>query len=499
MLAIKQAVRRALWSAAQRMKDAGELSGPLPPFRSCRVSEATEATGSDLSTDFAIELARHAQGTATATAGRLAGLLCESRPWDEDSPTPESVHTHPSGLITIGFATGWEAERLRRLAAGEQVSAAEPPARWLLEYVSADPTGPLNLNHARGGVVGDCLARLLRHLGEQVDREYYVNDTGSVMDRFGESVRAALQAQGTDYMKGVVHRIPEASRTFPAATAAASAMILADQRSTLDRLGVEFDRWRSESDLHSAGCLDGLLRDATARGMAFELDGAVWLQTSHFGDTQDRPLRRSNGRFSYFAADLAYHLDKLSRGYSHVLNIWGADHEDYTSRTQAGLLAMGADASRVEYLILHSVRARIDGLDVGSAAAVPVEDLLERSAPAYARLALLSTPVDQPIELDLDQSYTAPTVGLSASREDNLARQIVYMDDAVHAAVEARDPSILLGAAREAAAGLAEAHSQLGAGADDRLLQEAGERVVDTALGLLGLREVPRSVLGGSR
>jgi arginyl-tRNA synthetase len=206
----------------------------------------------------------------------------------------------------------------------------------LLEYVSANPTGPLHVGHGRWAAIGDTLARVMREGGYDVHTEFYINDTGNQIENFLKSINAVKNNQP----------VPEDG--YHGAYIKDLAQISADpvqymidhQKNILKNFGVEFTKWFSEKSLHAANLVEEAITLIKTKGLAFEQDGALWFKSTQFGDDKDRVLIRENGIKTYFAADLAYHLNKAQRGFDQLINIWGADHHGYIARVQAGLSAM---------------------------------------------------------------------------------------------------------------------------------------------------------------
>src|SRR5205823_4598542 len=233
--------------------------------------------------------------------------------------------------------------------------------------------------------VGDALANLFAWTGYEVQREFYVNDAGEQMERLARSVESR-------YLELCNRPAPRPDDGYPADVAEPLALalharegdrladlaaperlealirllreeVVREQRETLDRFGVRFDRWYSERELHG-GAIEDAVERLRSSGHVYEEDGALWLGSARLGDEQDRPLVRGNGQPTYIAADIAYHLDKQRRGFRRVVDIWGPDHDGYVARTRAGLQALGIDAGWLEVLILGPVTLKVDGLRV---------------------------------------------------------------------------------------------------------------------------------------
>jgi arginyl-tRNA synthetase len=220
--------------------------------------------------------------------------------------------------------------------------------RVLLEFVSANPTGPLHVGHGRWAVVGDSIARLLKAAGYTVETEFYVNNIGNQVDKLWASVQAARTGQpvpengyGGAYVKEVKGETKEECLRS----------ILTEQKTTLQQLGVEFTRYFNESDLHAKGEVKEAIDRLAKNGKTIIEDGAVWFKSQELGDDKNRVLVRADGTPTYFAADLAYHLDKFSRGFDRLIDIWGTDHHGYVKRLKAAVGAMGLPAEQLEIII----------------------------------------------------------------------------------------------------------------------------------------------------
>jgi arginyl-tRNA synthetase len=295
-----------------------------------------------------------------------------------------------------------------------------------VEYVSANPTGPLHIGHGRGAALGDSLARLLRKTGHNVECEYYVNDAGRQMRILGDSVWLRLrQLAGQDvpdledfyrgdYIKDIaarVHRENPGILTLPEAEAidlcfvAAVDEILAGIKQDLADFRVGHDVWFSEKSLVEAGRIDETFADLLARDLAFEQDGALWFRSTNFGDDKDRVLRKSSGELTYFASDIAYHHDKFKRGFDRVIDIWGADHHGYVARMQGAVEALGRKGA-LQVILVQLVSLLKDGEQVAmSTRAGKFETLCD--VVAYvgadaARFLFLSRKSDSQLEFDLE-------------------------------------------------------------------------------------------------
>ncbi|MFC0031426.1 arginine--tRNA ligase [Micromonospora chaiyaphumensis] len=292
-----------------------------------------------------------------------------------------------------------------------------------LEFVSANPTGPVHIGGVRWAAVGDALSRLLRATGADVGTEYYFNDAGSQIDRFARSLLAAAQGQpapedgyGGAYIAEiaaeVVKRRPEVLDLDEAAAqeifrVEGVQLMFAEIKSSLRDFGVEFDTYFNEKDLHDRGELDKALDRLREQGHLYESEGATWLRTTDFGDDKDRVLRKSNGEWTYFAADCAYYLDKRERGFERVVIMLGADHHGYIGRMKAMAACFGDDPDRnLEILIGQLVNLLRDGAPVRmskrAGTVVTLEDLVDAIGVDASRYALARYSSDSPIDIDVE-------------------------------------------------------------------------------------------------
>jgi arginyl-tRNA synthetase len=303
-------------------------------------------------------------------------------------------------------------------AAGERLGPAptDSPERILVEFVSANPTGPLHVGGGRHAAYGDALVRLLEAAGHEVQREFYVNDAGGQIDRFAASIAARMRGTeppedgyGGDYVIGLGERIAGegiAPDDLKAIGSRGVELILENVRGTLDRFGVRFDTWFSERDLYSRGEVEAALAQLDEAGHTYRSDEALWLRTTTFGDDKDRVLIRANGEPTYLAADVAYHWDKLERGFGRLINILGADHHGYVPRVRAAIEALGADPERFEALIMRLVHIVESGeraqMSKRSGDFVALDELLDDIGADATRWFMLWRSHDTTVDLDLE-------------------------------------------------------------------------------------------------
>lgn len=295
--------------------------------------------------------------------------------------------------------------------------------RFNVEFISANPTGPLHLGHTRWAAVGDALARVLAAAGADVASEFYINDRGVQMDRFGASVMAVAHGRAVpedgyhgayiaDLAARIVAEHPE-YLTLPdeeqliAFREAAYDLQLLQQQQVLELFRTHFDVWYSERSLHDSGAVERGMARLREQGHVFELDGATWLRTTDFGDDKDRVLVKADGELTYFASDTAYYVDKRARGFDTSIYLLGADHHGYVNRLRAVAGCAGDDMdANVEVLIGQLVKMMRDGQEVKlskrAGTLITLEELVEEVGVDAARYSLIRYPVDSPLTLDLD-------------------------------------------------------------------------------------------------
>ena len=421
---IKPVLVSAFTHAAQAAKKAGRLQfEELPAFTIER--PANPAFG-DLSVNLAMLLAGEAKTSPRQAAQALIDYL------QLPDNLAERVETVGPGFIHLYLQPAWLHEAVLEIhrqgeAYGHSDLGQGTPV--LVEFVSANPNGPLGIQHGRGAVLGDVLCSVLAAAGFAVSREFYVNDTATStqMVRFGESlVVRYLQELGQpiefpedgyagsyliDFAQEIIARDGDTYLHAPAAerlelfTELGREAMITWQREVLTRLGVHFDTWFRESTLFAQGKVDGTLAQLAAHGETYEAEGAVWLATTRYGDDMDRPLVRSNGRPTYLASDVAYHLEKFQRGYQILIDIWGADHHGYIARTKAAMAALGHDPDKVHVLISQAVRLTRDGEIVAGKRKGDIallSELIDLVGADAARLFFLLCSTDSELDFDLE-------------------------------------------------------------------------------------------------
>jgi arginyl-tRNA synthetase len=323
------------------------------------------------------------------------------------------------GFVNLFLADAWLLEALvGALRAGERfgAGAAAVAERVLIEFVSANPTGPMHVGHARNAAYGDALARLLAFHGHEVEREFYVNDAGSQTLKLGASVRAAARGEPMPedgyhggYVRELAHDLQAQDLSSEQAGREAVRLMVAQIRSSLESFAVApFDRWAYESAVQEGepSAVSRTLELLSEQGRSYRSEGALWLRTSEFGDDKDRVLVRSSGEYTYFASDIAYHEQRRERGYDRQIDVWGADHHGYVRRMKAAYQALGGEPDRLELLIMQLVHllrgSERAQMSKRAGEFVTLDDLVQEIGVDAARWYLLARSHDTTVDLDLD-------------------------------------------------------------------------------------------------
>jgi arginyl-tRNA synthetase len=369
----------------------------------------------DYSTNAALLLAPGLGAPPREVAARLGSALQRSL-----GASLERFDVAGPGFLNLFLTDAWLIGALAEmLAAGEAFGAGDSgqAEHVLVEFVSANPTGPMHVGHARNAAYGDALARMLAFRGRRVEREFYVNDAGSQVRKLGESIQAlALGGQPPkdgyhgDYVVELVAKLANAATIDPVELGrAAVAIMISDIQASLAAFNVEaFDRWTYESALYEGdpSLVAHTLAVLEAQGHTYRSEGALWLRTTDFGDDKDRVLVRSNGEHTYFASDIAYHQDKRERGFDRQIDVWGADHHGHVARMKAAYEALGGDPEELELLIMQLVHLVRSGeraqMSKRAGEFVTLDELLAEIGVDAARWYLLARSHDTTVDLDLD-------------------------------------------------------------------------------------------------
>ena len=397
--------------------DRGEISCTMPA--SVRLERPKNREHGDFATSIALQLAKSSGKSPLEVAQMLQRDL-------QTFAEVAKVDIAGPGFINITLNSADLAELVRTvITAGATYGNSSVLAGTAinLEFISANPTGPLHLGHTRWAAVGDALGRVLSAAGAKVAREFYINDRGNQMDLFGQSVRAAAVGgaipengyQGAyilDLAKAVIEQQPELMKLsgqeqLDAFREAAYKLQLAQQQQVLEDFGTHFDVWFSERTLHEGGSVAHGLEKLRKQGHVFDEDGAIWLRTTDFGDDKDRVLVKSDGELTYFASDTAYYINKRERGFDICIYMLGADHHGYVGRLKATAACAGDDpAKNIDVLIGQLVKIMEGGEEVKlskrAGTIITLEDLVEKVGVDAARYTLIRYPVDTPMVLDVD-------------------------------------------------------------------------------------------------
>jgi len=389
----------------------GEISGEVPAV--ITLERPKNRDHGDYATSIALQLAKAAgknpREIATilqAAIASIAGVV--------------KVDIAGPGFINITLDRASQAELVRTIiTAGSKYGrgSALQGVKINLEFISANPTGPLHLGHTRWAAVGDALGRVLSAAGADVTREFYINDRGRQMDLFGQSVQAAAQGnpipedgyQG-QYIADLAKEVVAANPGITSAQdfrEAAYKVQLAQQQGVLAGFHTSFDVWFSERSLHESGAVEHGVDKLRSQGHVFEVDGAVWLRTTDFGDDKDRVIIKADGELTYFASDTAYYINKRERGFDICIYMLGADHHGYIQRLKATAACAGDNPEyNIDVLIGQLVKIMEGGQEVKlskrAGTIITLEELVEKVGVDAARYTLIRYPVDTPMVMDID-------------------------------------------------------------------------------------------------
>jgi arginyl-tRNA synthetase len=373
----------------------------------------------DWATNVALVLARKAGQPPRVIAEMIAEEL-------GTSPAIDRVEVAGPGFVNVIFAKAAHGEIASRIVVeGDHYGhGTSQTGRWInVEFISANPTGPIHLGHTRWAAVGDSIARVLAAQGASITREFYINDRGVQMDRFGASIMAAAHGQQPPadgyhgaYIKELADQIvaadpslldlPEEAATIAFREAGYRAQ-LSSQQESLARFNTTFDVWFSERELHESGAVERAFQTLREQGHMYIADGATWLRTTDFDDDKDRVLVKADGELTYFASDCAYYVDKRQRGNDLCIYLLGADHHGYVNRLRAVAACAGDDPdSHIEVLIGQLVKMYKGGQEVRlskrAGNIITLDDLVDEVGTDAARYALVRYPADSPLVLDVD-------------------------------------------------------------------------------------------------
>ncbi|KGP76718.1 arginine--tRNA ligase [Desulfosporosinus sp. Tol-M] len=420
---IKVRITNQLAEAAQTAKAVGELNYiELPGFV---LEEPRERQHGDLATNLAMVLAKQAKRSPRDIASTLIKHLDTTGTWIESSEIAGA------GFINFRLDPIWLSDVINEvIKAGERYGQVDigKGQKVQVEFVSANPTGLLHMGNARGAALGDSLASLLSIAGYEVSREFYINDTGNQIHNFALSLESRyLQRLGQDSpfpeggyhgedlietVKGLIAKVgdkylsvePGLRREFLVRYALEEKM--QDIKKTLQDFGVEYDVWFNEQSLHDSGAVRSTLEELEKKGYIYEKEGALWLKSTLFGDEKDEVVVRSNGTPTYFAADIAYHRNKFERGFTRVINIWGADHHGHVARLKGAISAFGYDKDNLQVILMQLVRLIQNGevvkMSKRSGQYITLRELMDEVGKDAARFFFNLRDPDSTVDFDLD-------------------------------------------------------------------------------------------------
>ncbi|NMB19288.1 MAG: arginine--tRNA ligase [Firmicutes bacterium] len=417
----KEQLRSAIQAAIEAAQAGGELELASVPEIGLEVPRDTDHG------DFASNIALVTAKLARKAPREVAQIIVSHLP---AGSFIRDVEVAGPGFINFFLSDDWLFETIRAIEKQGQTygdSTHGAGEKILLEFVSANPVGPMNVVNARAAAVGDTLARLFRAAGYTVGTEFYVNDAGNQADVFARSLEARYQQ-----LRNPEYPFPEDG--YPASYVTDLAEVLdrehphlgemsleerlafckrwgtdqmvEAQKADLKRYGVEFDLWFRERDLHSAGALKEAISFLENRGLLFEAEDALWFRSTDFGDDKDRVIVKSDGSYTYVTADIAYHHDKLKRGFTRLIDIWGPDHHGYIGRMKAAIQALGYSEDTLEVLILQYVALLRNGEQVKMSKRagefITMEDLVDEVGKDAARFFFLNRSPESHLDFDLD-------------------------------------------------------------------------------------------------
>ena len=417
---IKEILAQSIKDAAQKAIEAGTVKeGELPAVV---LEVPPQKEFGDFATNFAMQAARSLKCNPRVVAQAVVdNLACAYI---------DKTEIAGPGFINFYLKQDWVYSLLSNiLAQGDSYGdlKQENPEKIQLEYVSANPTGPLHVGHGRGAAVGSALANLMKAAGYDVTREYYINDAGNQIENLAASVNArylALMGVECEFPENGYHgvdiidtakrivkiygdkfmQMEEENRLHEFKTLALKEK-LAALKEDLQAFNVDFDVWFSEKTLHDEGRIKAACDFLLERGHMYEKDGALWLKSTEYGDDKDRVVIRDNGIPTYLAADIAYHRDKFERGFDHVINLWGADHHGYIARMKAAVGSLGYKPEQLEVLILQMVSLYRNGelvkMSKRTGQSVTLNELIEEVGTDAARFFFIMRSIDSQLDFDL--------------------------------------------------------------------------------------------------
>ena len=503
---IKQILATAIKAAAQKAIDAGTVKGGELPEVLLEVPPQKEF--GDFATNFAMQSARALKCNPRMIAQAVVDNM--------DCAYVEKMEIAGPGFINFYLKQDWIYDVLAGIIAeGENYGnlVSDCKEKIQVEYVSANPTGPLHVGHGRGAAVGSALANLMKAAGMDVSREFYINDAGNQINNLAASVNARYLEQlgqtvefpengyhGHDIIETAERivriygdrflNMSEEERLQEFRTIALKEK-LAALKEDLEAFNVTYDHWFSEQTLHDANAIKSACDLLTERGYLYEQDGALWLKATEYGDDKDRVVIRDNGIPTYFAADIAYHRDKYARGFDRVINLWGADHHGYIARMKAAVGALGYHPDQLEVLILQMVSLYRNGelvkMSKRTGQSVTLNELIEEVGTDAARFFFVMRSIDSQLDFDLtlatEQSNENPVyyIQYAHARICSIMRQLEEAGIAVMPATEAKLNTLVEASELELIKKLGEYPEMIAGAAKERAVHRVAHYVHDLA------------------
>ena len=503
---IKQILAAAIKAAAQKAIDEGTVKGGDLPEVVLEVPPQKEF--GDFATNFAMQSARALKCNPRMIAQAVVNNL--------DCAYVEKMEIAGPGFINFYLKQDWMYDMLAGIIAeGENYGnlVSDCKEKIQVEYVSANPTGPLHVGHGRGAAVGSALANLMKAAGMNVSREYYINDAGNQINNLAASVNARYLEQlgqtvefpengyhGHDIIETAERivriygdrflNMSEEERLKEFRTIALKEK-LAALKEDLEAFNVTYDEWFSEQTLHDANAIKNACDLLTERGYLYEEGGALWLKATEYGDDKDRVVIRDNGIPTYFAADIAYHQDKYARGFDRVINLWGADHHGYIARMKAAVGALGYHPDQLEVLILQMVSLYRNGelvkMSKRTGQSVTLNELIEEVGTDAARFFFVMRSIDSQLDFDLtlatEKSNENPVyyIQYAHARICSIMRQLDEAGIVVMPATEAKLNTLTEASELELIKKLGEYPEMLAGAAKERAVHRVAHYVHDLA------------------
>ena len=503
---IKQILATAIKAAAQKAIDAGTVKGGELPEVLLEVPPQKEF--GDFATNFAMQSARALKCNPRMIAQAVVDNM--------DCAYVEKMEIAGPGVINFYLKQDWIYDVLAGIIAeGENYGnlVSDCKEKIQVEYVSANPTGPLHVGHGRGAAVGSALANLMKAAGMDVSREFYINDAGNQINNLAASVNARYLEQlgqtvefpengyhGHDIIETAERivriygdrflNMSEEERLQEFRTIALKEK-LAALKEDLEAFNVTYDHWFSEQTLHDANAIKSACDLLTERGYLYEQDGALWLKATEYGDDKDRVVIRDNGIPTYFAADIAYHRDKYARGFDRVINLWGADHHGYIARMKAAVGALGYHPDQLEVLILQMVSLYRNGelvkMSKRTGQSVTLNELIEEVGTDAARFFFVMRSIDSQLDFDLtlatEKSNENPVyyIQYAHARICSIMRQLEEAGITVMPATEAKLNTLVEASELELIKKLGEYPEMIAGAAKERAVHRVAHYVHDLA------------------